>query len=400
MAQTEMPQKIEHLKRFLIIRLLLVMLFILISESLINLLAGQIVFPMLNTFFREELFLEQQSPGANVWLLVRLVAFFILKEMGMVLPGSISVFFSYLSESIWKNNELFREITGPQQILILLVLLVFLCIYLLPYLAGILYYSSIVVKKMEEVRSEDRKQAEAFEKKRNLLLSDITHDLKTPITTIAGYVQALNDGMVKDPEKQKQYLLAIRQKSLEMSQLMTLLFQYVKLDSEGFELKLERAAVTELVRQIAAGAYTDIEEAGMELDVDIPETVGYAKVDQAQFTRALNNLITNAVRHNSSGTKIKISMSDPYGYWVIKVMDSGNRIDDSLMEHLFDPFVMGDESRNSRGGSGLGLSVSKKVIDMHGGKLWLEQPAQEGYTKAFCIRIKQSEEHSYEYDEK
>ena len=235
MAQTEMPQKIEHLKRFLIIRLLLVMLFILISESLINLLAGQIVFPMLNTFFREELFLEQQSPGANVWLLVRLVAFFILKEMGMVLPGSISVFFSYLSESIWKNNELFREITGPQQILILLVLLVFLCIYLLPYLAGILYYSSIVVKKMEEVRSEDRKQAEAFEKRRNLLLSDITHDLKTPITTIAGYVQALNDGMVKDPEKQKQYLLAIRQKSLEMSQLMTLLFQYVKLDSEGFE---------------------------------------------------------------------------------------------------------------------------------------------------------------------
>lgn len=400
MAQTEMPQKIEHLKRFLIIRLLLVMLFILISESLINLLAGQIVFPVLNTFFREELFLEQQSPGANVWLLVRLVAFFILKEMGMVLPGSISAFFSYLSESIWKNNELFREITGPQQILILLVLLVFLCIYLLPYLAGILYYSSIVVKKMEEVRSEDRKQAETFEKRRNLLLSDITHDLKTPITTIAGYVQALNDGMVKDPEKQKQYLLSIRQKSLEMSQLMTLLFQYVKLDSEGFELKQERVTVTELVRQIAAGAYTDMEEVGMELDVDIPETVGYAKVDQAQFTRALNNLITNAVRHNSSGTKIKISMSDPYGYWVIKVMDSGNRIDDSLMEHLFDPFVMGDESRNSRGGSGLGLSVSKKVIDMHGGKLWLEQPAQEGYTKAFCIRIKQAEEHSYEYDEK
>ena len=398
MAQTEMPQKIEHLKRFLIIRLLLVMLFILISESLINLLAGQIVFPMLNTFFREELFLEQQSPGANVWLLVRLVAFFILKEMGMVLPGSISVFFSYLSESIWKNNELFREITGPQQILILLVLLVFLCIYLLPYLAGILYYSSIVVKKMEEVRSEDRKQAEAFEKRRNLLLSDITHDLKTPITTIAGYVQALNDGMVKDSEKQKQYLLAIRQKSLEMSQLMTLLFQYVKLDSEGFELKLERVAVTELVRQIAAGAYTDIEEAGMELDVDIPETVGYAKVDQAQFTRALNNLITNAVRHNSPGTKIKISMSDPYGYWVIKVMDSGNRIDDSLMEHLFDPFVMGDESRNSRGGSGLGLSVSKKVIDMHGGSLWLEQPTEGGYTKAFCIRMKQTVESAYEYD--
>ena len=148
MAQTEMPQKIEHLKRFLITRLLLVMLFILISESLINLLTGQIVFPMLNTFFRKELFLEQQSPGANAWLLSRLAAFFILKEMGMILPGSASGFFSYLSDSVWKNSELFREISGPQQILILLVLLIFLCIYLIPYLAGVLYYSSIVVKKM------------------------------------------------------------------------------------------------------------------------------------------------------------------------------------------------------------------------------------------------------------
>ena len=69
------------------------------------------------------------------------------------------------------------------------------------------------------------------------MLSDITHDLKTPITTVAGYVQALNDGMVEDPEKQKQYLESIRKKSLEMSELITLLFNYVKLDSEVFDLK-------------------------------------------------------------------------------------------------------------------------------------------------------------------
>ena len=69
------------------------------------------------------------------------------------------------------------------------------------------------------------------------------------------------------------------------------------------------------------------------------------------------------------------------------------------MEHLFDPFVMGDESRNSRGGSGLGLSVSKKVIDMHGGRLWLEQPTEGVYTKAFCVRIREMENEMYAYDE-
>ncbi|MGN0354260.1 MAG: sensor histidine kinase [Muricoprocola sp.] len=394
MTQTEMPQKIEHLKRFLITRLLLVMAFILVSESLINLFVGQIAFPALNTFFRAELFLEKQSSGTNVFLLVRLVINFILEEIEGILPVS----FPSLSRSIWKNSGLLGKISSMQQILMLVVLFLFLCIYSLPYILGVLYYSSIVIKKMEEVREYDRKQREAFAKKRNLLLSDITHDLKTPITTIAGYVQALNDGMVKDAEKQKQYLTAIRQKSLEMSDLITLLFNYVKLDSEGFDLKKERVNITELVLQIAAGAYTDIEDAGMEFDVEIPEEAGYVEVDKAQFTRALTNLITNAVKHNSPGTKIKISMKHKFGYWVIKVMDSGENIDESLMENLFDPFVMGDESRNSHGGSGLGLSVSKKVIDMHGGKLLLEQPTEEGYTKAFCIRMKQMEDSVYEYD--
>ena len=260
-----------------------------------------------------------------------------------------------------------------------------------------MYYSSIVIKKMEEVREYDRKQRDEFAKKRNLLLSDITHDLKTPITTIAGYAQALNDGMVKDQERQKQYLTSIQKKSLEMSELITLLFNYVKLDSEGFSLKKEKVNIVEFVLRIAADAYTDMEDAEMEYDVDIPEESGYAEVDKAQLTRALTNLITNAVKHNTPGTKIKISMKNEFGYWIIKVLDSGERIEEVLMEHLFDPFVMGDESRNSRGGSGLGLSVSKKVIEMHGGKLWLEQPTEGIYTKAFCVGIRQLEYRTYEY---
>lgn len=399
MAQTETPQKIEHLKRFLIVRLLLVMLFILVSESLINLVAGQFIFPALNTFFRTELFSEEQSVGAAAFLLVSFMAYRMVNGLEGIFPAPASGFLSYLLANAWKNSEIFKGISGPRQILIVFVLLILLCVYLMPYIAGVLYYSSIVIKKMEEVREYDRKQREEFAKKRNLLLSDITHDLKTPITTIAGYAQALNDGMVKDPEKQKQYLTSMRKKSLEMNELITLLFQYVKLDSEGFYLKKERVNITEFVLRIAADVYTDMENAGMEFDVDIPEMAGYAEADKAQFTRALTNLITNAVKHNSPGTKIKIRMKKEFGYWIIKVMDSGERIDEVLTEHLFDPFVMGDESRNRHGGSGLGLSVSKKVIDMHEGKLWLEQPTEGMYTKSFCVRIRETEEGTYAYDE-
>lgn len=139
-------------------------------------------------------------------------------------------------------------------------------------------------------------------------------------------------------------------------------------------------------------------ETGMIPDIDIPEEADYAEIDKMQFSRAFTNLLTNAIKHNEAGISIKISMKKKLSYLVIKVMDSGERIDPELAQHLFDPFVMGDESRNSRGGSGLGLSVSKKVIEMHGGNLTLEQPTEEGYTKAFCIKIKQVEEKPYEYE--
>lgn len=398
MVQTDTPHKIEYLKRFLVIRLVVVMTLIFACEGIINLIVTRIMFPVFNMLFGTETIFANRSSVENIILLLRMAGYVLLTGINVILPRSLSGIFSYISAGLWKNSNLLTGMSGMEQLLIFVVLFVFICLYLLPYIMGILYYSSIVVRKMEEVREYDRRQQEAFTRKRNLLLSDITHDLKTPITTVAGYVQALNDGMVEDPEKQKQYLESIRKKSLEMSELITLLFNYVKLDSEGFDLKKERINITELVLQLAAGAYTDMEEAGMIPDIDIPEEAGYADIDKMQFSRAFMNLLTNAIKHNASGTRIKISMKKKLGYLMIKVMDSGEMIDPELAGHLFDPFVMGDESRNSRGGSGLGLSVSKKVIEMHGGDLTLEQPTEEGYAKAFCIQIKQVEEKPYEYE--
>ena len=121
-----------------------------------------------------------------------------------------------------------------------------------------------------------------------------------------------------------------------MSELITLLFNYVKLDSEGFSLKKERVNITEFMLRIAADVYTDMEDAGMEYDVDIPEAAGYAEVDKAQFTRAMNNLITNAVKHNRPGTKIKICMKKEFGSWIIRVMDSRKKIEEILQTLVSD----------------------------------------------------------------
>ncbi|MCF0134169.1 MAG: HAMP domain-containing histidine kinase, partial [Blautia sp.] len=375
MEQKDMPKELEHLKRFLILRLMKVMIFVLISEGIINLLFGQFALPLINEYFGTELNWGKQAFDMNLLTLLRLALYTILTGLCQGLPfGASNAISVFLNKYLLSDMPYFSSLSGGHRTILMMLLFVIICTYVLPYVIGVLYYSGVVVKKLEEVRDYDKRQRDEFTKRRNLLLSDITHDLKTPITTMAGYAQALNDGMVKDPDKQKQYLASIHRKSLEMSELITMLFNYVKMDSEGFSLKLEKVNMTNLVLQIVAGAYTDIENAGMDLDMDIPEETIFANLDRAQFSRSITNLVTNAVRHNDAGTMIMVSITRELSASTIRVMDSGNPIDESLMDTIFDPFVMGDESRNRRGGSGLGLSVTKKVIDMHGGKLYIEQP--------------------------
>lgn len=176
MAQTDTSQTIEHLKRFLIIRLLAVMVFIFACEAIINLIVTRIMFPVFNTLFGTEPIFTNQSAGENIILLLRMAGYLLLAGINILLPNGLTGIFSYISAGLWKNSNLLTGMSGPEQMLIFVVLFVFICLYLLPYMVGILYYSGIVVRKMEEVREYDRRQQEAFARKRNLLLSDITHD--------------------------------------------------------------------------------------------------------------------------------------------------------------------------------------------------------------------------------
>ena len=214
------------------------------------------------------------------------------------------------------------------------------------------------------------------------------------MTTVNGYAKALADGMVKEPEKQLEYLQAIQNKSARMNDLIHLLFEYVKLDSEGFTLDLKRTDLSELLRENAALIYSDIEEAGMEFEIEIPEEPVYIQVDPIQFSRVITNLLNNALKHNEAGTKIKISMYRENGYIYILVADGGKRIPGELAEHLFEPFAKGDMSRKSGSGSGLGLSIAKKIAEMHGFQMELIQQLDEkkihqieGCTKEFVIKI-------------
>ena len=265
--------------------------------------------------------------------------------------------------------------------------LVTILLFVLPILGTVNMFTKIIIDEVRRLEEEKAAFRQDYEKRRNLMLSDIAHDLRTPITTIAGYAKALNDGMVSDEQKKREYLAAIENKSERMNNLISLLYEYVKLDSDNFSLRKEKIDLAEFLRENAALLYSDVEEKGMELVVDIPETPCVVEIDPLQMSRVITNLINNSIRHNEPGTTITIELKDIFYNREIIISDDGTPIEEGIADHIFEPFSVGDTSRRTKGGSGLGLSIAKRIVEMHGWEIDLYQN-KRGYKKAFIINVK------------
>lgn len=257
-----------------------------------------------------------------------------------------------------------------------------LLIRMFPYLVGALCYSRMVTRQFNELLAQEEAQKLARDQRRNLMLSDIAHDIKTPITTICGYSKALSEGVVAEGDRQS-YLDAIYVKAMRMNELLSLLFEYVKLESEGFAMEKGPGDLAELARETTACLYADFEDRRMELVLEIPEGKVPFEMDGLQLGRAVTNLLTNAVRYGKEGGRVLVRLQD----YELTVADEGMPVDPAFAAHIFEPFARGDKARSSKGGSGLGLGIAKKIVEMHGGKLLLNQNFGEGYTKAFQMRF-------------
>ena len=170
---------------------------------------------------------------------------------------------------------------------------------------------------------------------------------------------------------------------MRIDALISLLFEYVKLGSEGYELHREQGDLAELLREMTALLYTDFEERQMTLVLEVPEEEVFLEMDRVQMGRAITNLLTNAVRYGKKGGRVLVRLSE----YEITVADEGEPVDPAFAEHIFEPFTRADKTRSSQGGSGLGLGIAYKIVEMHGGRLILNQTFGEGYTKAFQIRL-------------
>lgn len=226
-----------------------------------------------------------------------------------------------------------------------------------------------ISKQLHKSQLEQSRLSESKQR----MLSDISHDLKTPVTTISGYSKALLDGMVSSKE-QNHYLTLIYKKSMHLSELVDLFYEYSRLEHPDFQLRLQKSDFCAFLQNHLAQRYTDLEERKFVLEADFPEESIQLSFDRMQMMRAIDNLLNNSVKHNTSGTHITISLSKQEDHIILLFADNGCGIPKHLHSTLFDPFTTADSSRNHSKGSGLGLSITRKIIEQHGGQIELLQP--------------------------
>lgn len=237
--------------------------------------------------------------------------------------------------------------------------------------------------EMSRKLEEAEKIKQNAENERTLLFANMAHDLKTPITSVIGFSKALSDGIILDDQKKKEYIETINAKAVRMNVLIDRLFEYVKLENADNILKKKSCDISEILRNCIADSYTEYEEKGIRLEIEIPENGVIKDVDKVEISRVFSNLLTNVLKHNADGIRVLVKM-DSDG--CVTIADSGDALPKELSENLFKPFVSGDSSRSSQGGSGLGLALAYKIMKKHGGNLRFSSQV-EGYTKAFVVEF-------------
>lgn len=227
---------------------------------------------------------------------------------------------------------------------------------------------------------------EASQNEKQRMLADISHDLRTPLTVIKGYSQAFMDGVVTE-EKSKQYMEVINQKADLCAKLIDTLLIYTKLDHPEYVLNKKEVNISELCLNYLAEKYHELEINNITLDVDVPEKEIFFSCDEEMMIRLFDNIISNTIKYAGGNIELIFHLVEDEQGICIKIADTGQGIPTEIMIHVFDAFIVADETRKSGKGIGLGLSIAKKIVELHGGTISLSDKPERGIGTEFIIKF-------------
>lgn len=234
--------------------------------------------------------------------------------------------------------------------------------------------------QLEKIRAENNQKQ---------LISNIAHDLKTPLTAIRGYAEGLRDGVANTPEKQDAYLRTIQSKAEEIDRLINELTMYSKLDMNDIPYNYRILSVRDYFVDISEEIGVDMESQGVELEFHnyVPEDTMLV-ADPEQLGRAIHNVVSNSVKyHGDAPLRIQLRIKDVGDFIQVEIEDNGRGIPSKDLPHIFDRMYRGDASRTSAiRGSGIGLSIVKKIIEAQGGQVWATSEENIGTVLYFALR--------------
>ena len=244
----------------------------------------------------------------------------------------------------------------------------------------------------EEMRIRLKDNAEEklrSEQQQKELISNISHDLKTPITAIKGYVEGLIDGVADTPEKQNKYLQTVYSKAIDMDRLINELSFYSKIDTNKIPYTFNRINVVGYFEDCAEDLGRELEDEGFGFSYQnyVDNSVQMI-ADAEQIKRVINNIVGNSKKYSDKEkTAIRMTIKDVGDFVQIEIEDNGRGIAAKDLPYIFDRFYRTDASRNSsKGGSGIGLSIVKKIMEDHGGKIWVTSKEGIGTVMYLVLR--------------
>lgn len=251
---------------------------------------------------------------------------------------------------------------------------------------------SELMRDFDEMRQRLKdvdEQKKTFDRQSKELISNISHDLKTPITAVKGYVEGIMDGVADTPEKMDRYIRTIYIKANDMDRLINELTFYSKIDTNRIPYNFNKIDVAEYFDDCAEEVGLEMRERNIVFSyINTVELGTLIIADAEQMKRVINNIIGNSVKYMDKAKKyVQLRVMDVGDFIQVEIEDNGKGIPNKELASIFDRFYRTDLSRNSaQGGSGIGLSIVKKIIDDHGGRIWATSKCGEGTVMHFEIR--------------
>jgi len=247
------------------------------------------------------------------------------------------------------------------------------------------YLITGIIRDITE-RKEAEEKLRQIDKMKSEFLSNVSHELRTPLQSIGGFAKLILEGKVPDAETQEEFLQIIDRESQQLGILINSLLDMSRLESGRFQINKRLLPLRDTFIDSIKIFHSLARDKDVSLDEDIPEILPEVEVDAERLRQVIVNLMSNAIKFSDPGGSVTAKLETRNGELLFQVKDGGIGIDKKAMSHLFERFYRA-EDKLARGGTGLGLFISKQIIEAHGGRIWAESKLGEGSTFSFTLPL-------------